>query len=235
MTIEHTAQHQAPETPALRVAAIDDNTIIRDSLCTLFPAWDVVGCFRDTEALLSARPQADVVIVDLNLAGTGPAPALQGPDAVREVAQAGYRVLVYTSEVRRTILVNCLAAGAQGIVHKAEPLQALGDAVGAVAAGQIVITQELTGLAELAERHEQLPDLSPREREVLAGRARGESFRSIARRLYITPQTATGYMNGVKDKFAAYLRDHSPADLEYYLGLEPAGLTDWQPPTTGPH
>ncbi|MEV6210128.1 response regulator transcription factor [Kitasatospora sp. NPDC051914] len=231
-----TEQSESPTTatPAPRVAAVDDNTIIRDSLCPLFPAWNVVGCYRDAEALLAARPEADVVIVDLNLAGTGPAPALQGPDAVRAVAEAGYRVLVYTSEVRRTILVDCLTAGAQGIVHKAEPLPALGDAVDAVAAGQVVITQELTGLAELAERRDQLPNLSPREREVLAGRARGESFRSIARRLYITPQTATGYMNSVKTKFAAYLRDHSPADLEYYLGLEPSGLTDWQPSTTDP-
>lgn len=228
----HTTQGDKPSA-GLRVAAIDDNTLIRDSLAPLFPHWDVVGCFNDADTFLSARPTADVVIVDLNLAGTGPAPALQGPDGVRAVAQAGYRILVYTSEVRRTVLVNCLAAGAVGIVHKVESLPALSAAVAAVAAGEVVITQELTGLAELAERRHLLPTLSPREREVLAGRARGESFAAIGRRLYIGTQTATGYMNNVKAKFAAFLQDHSAADLEYYLGLEPVDLPAWEPPTTG--
>ncbi|MGR6997400.1 hypothetical protein ACU686_03640 [Yinghuangia aomiensis] len=61
------------------------------------------------------------------------------------------------------------------------------------------------------------------------GRARGQSFRSIAARLHITEKTAAGYMDQVKAKFAAYLADHSPADLERYLGLEPPDLADWQP------
>ncbi|MFD0538368.1 hypothetical protein ACFQY7_36275 [Actinomadura luteofluorescens] len=64
---------------------------------------------------------------------------------------------------------------------------------------------------------------------MLAARARGESFRGIARRLFITEKTASGYMDQVKHKFAAYLREHSPADLERALGLEPAGLTDRDP------
>jgi DNA-binding NarL/FixJ family response regulator len=221
-----------PSTPParVRIAVIDDDTVIRDGLPLLLPQLDFVAAFHHVDALLAAKPAADVVLIDLKLAGTGRAPSLQGPHAVHAVVLAGYRALVYTNEVRRTVLVNCLSAGAQGIVHKAEPLAALADSVAIVAEGRIVITRELTGLAELAERRRQLPGLAPREREVLAGRARGESFPSIGKRLHISPQTATGYMDGVKAKFAAYLRDHSPADLERYLGLEPADLIDWHPP-----
>ncbi|MEW1995758.1 LuxR C-terminal-related transcriptional regulator [Streptomyces coelicoflavus] len=211
-----------------RVVAIDDDTVIRDGLPLLLPQLHVVAAFPEADAMLAAAPVADVVLIDLKLAGTGSAPYLQGPHAVRAVVLAGYRALVYTNEVRRAVLVNCLSAGARGIVHKAEPLAALADAVALVADGQVVITQALTGLVELAERRDQLPGLSPRERQVLAGRARGESFLSIGGRLYISPQTAAGYMDGVKQKFAAYLRDHSPADLEHYLGLEPSDLVDWQ-------
>lgn len=216
-----------------RVATVDDDTVIRHGLPFLLPQFDVVGSFHDAESLLTAAPSADVVFIDLKLGGTGGATGLQGPHAVRAVVQAGYRVLVYTNEVRRAILVSCLSAGARGIVHKAEPVAALAEAADAVVRGQIVITQELTGLAELAERRHLLPGLAPREREVLAGRARGESFPQIGRRLNISPQTAAGYMDGVKAKFTAYLRNHSPADLEHYLGLEPADLADWQPPPPG--
>ncbi|MFC4033881.1 LuxR C-terminal-related transcriptional regulator [Streptomyces polygonati] len=217
----------------LRVATVDDDTVIRDGLPLLMPYLDVIGAFNDAESLLTAAPCADLVFIDLKLGGTGRAPRLQGPHAVRAVVQAGYRALVYTNEVRRAILVSCLSAGAGGIVHKAEPVDALAEAARAVAQGRIVITQELTGLAELAERRHLLPGLSPREREVLAGRARGESFPSIGRRLHISAQTAAGYMDGVKAKFADYLRHHSPADLEHYLGLEPADLADWQPKPPG--
>nr|WP_205625509.1 LuxR C-terminal-related transcriptional regulator [Actinomadura atramentaria] len=213
----------------VRVAAIDDDTLIRDGLARLVPGLDVVGAFADVPAFLAAGPQVEVVLLDLTLGGAAARPGPRGPDAVAAVVRAGYRVLVYTGERRRAVLVACLHAGASGIVHKSEPLDALGVAAAEVAAGRVVITQALTGLAELAGRRGALPSLSPRERQVLAGRARGESFRSIAARLFVTERTAAGYMDGVKAKFAAYLRDHSPADLERALGLEPLDITDRPP------
>ncbi|MFC0042036.1 LuxR C-terminal-related transcriptional regulator [Actinomadura rayongensis] len=214
---------------SVRAVAIDDDTLIRDGLARLVPGLDVVAAFAGVPDFLAAAPAADVVLLDLALAGTGARPGPRGPDAVAAVARAGFRVLVYTGERRRAVLVACLHAGARGIVHKAEPLDALATAAADVAAGRIVITPALTGLAELAGRRGALPSLSPRERQVLAGRARGESFRGIAGRLFLTEKTAAGYMDQVKAKFAAYLRDHSPADLERALGLEPLGLTDRPP------
>lgn len=213
----------------LRVAVVDDDTVIRDGLRVLLPGLDVVAAHPDAAAFLRDHPAADVVLLDLTLTGTGRGHGPQGTAAVREVAAAGHRVLVYTNERRRAVLLGCLAAGARGVVHKAEPLDALADAVARVAGGGIVITQALTGLAELADRRGRLPALSPRERQVLAGRARGESFRSIAARLHVSDKTAAGYMEQVKAKFATYLREHSPADLERALGLEPAGLDDRWP------
>jgi DNA-binding NarL/FixJ family response regulator len=215
------------------VAGVDDDTVMRDGLRPLLPQLDVVATFADVESLLAARPEVDVVLLDLKLDGTGREPSVRGIDAVRAVTTAGYRVLVYTNERRRAVLAACLTAGAFGVVHKAESLDALADAVARVAAGRIVITQALTGLAEVADRSGRLPALSPRERQVLAGRARGESFRSIAARLYVSEKTASGYMEQVKVKFAAYLRDHSPADLEYSLGLEPVDLPDGYPREPG--
>jgi DNA-binding NarL/FixJ family response regulator len=127
------------------------------------------------------------------------------------------------------VLAGCLAAGASGIVHKAEPIAALRTAISRVASGEFVITQALVGLAELVERLGELPTLSPRQREVLSARARGESFRSIAQRLFISPRVAEEYMAVVTAKFADFLRDHSAADLERLLGLAPGDLLDWSP------
>jgi DNA-binding CsgD family transcriptional regulator len=116
------------------------------------------------------------------------------------------------------------------IVHKSEPLEALATAIHAVAAGQIRITRSLVGLAELAERRDALPCLTDRQRTILSARARGEKFESIARRLFISKKVAEEHWAIVSRKFAGFLRDHSPADLERLLGLEPGDIGDWALP-----
>jgi two-component system nitrate/nitrite response regulator NarL len=215
-------------TDLVRVACIDDDTIIREGLPRLACGLDVVATFSAAEAFLDARPDVEVVLLDLNLAGTGRAGALQGGSAVAAIAAAAYRVLIYTNERRRHVLVGCLAAGARGVVHKAEPVAALEAAARAVRAGEVVVTDALAGLVELANSRGRLPSLSPRERDVLRGRARGESFGSIASRLYISPKTAQEYMAGVTAKFGDYLQVHSAADLERHLGFAPGDLLDWR-------
>lgn len=210
----------------IRMAAVDDDTVIRHGLPLLLPEVDIVGCYEDADSLLAVRPAVDVVLLDLVLRGTGRLNVRQGAAAVEAVSGAGYCVLIYTNEYRREVLVGCLAAGAHGIVHKAEPLEELMAAVTKVNAGELVITQALVGLAELADRRGSLPSLSVRQRQILSARARGESFRSIAERLFITKKTAEEHMALVTAKFADFLRDHSPADLERHLGLGAGDLLE---------
>jgi DNA-binding CsgD family transcriptional regulator len=71
--------------------------------------------------------------------------------------------------------------------------------------------------------------LSPRQFDVLRGRAGGESFKSTGARLYIAPKTAEKYMWHVNRRFAAYLRIHSAADLEHLLGVGQGDLLDPRP------
>jgi DNA-binding NarL/FixJ family response regulator len=211
----------------IRAAAIDDDTLIREGLRTLASSLDIVAAYPSAEDFLAEPPNVDVVLLDLNLRGTGRIGGLQGGHAVGAIASLPYRVLIYTNERRREVLVGCLAAGARGIVHKAEPIAAVEAAARAVAAGEVVITDAIAGLVELANHRGQLPSLTPRERDVLRGRARGESFTSIGARLFISPKTAQEYMTGVSAKFGDYLRSHSPADLERHLGFAPGDLLDW--------
>ena len=211
----------------VRVAAIDDDTVIRDGLPRLATGLVFAAAFATVEAFLAGQPAVDVVLLDLNLGGTGRTGGLQGGAAVSAVAAAGFPVLIYTNERRREVLVGCLAAGALGVVHKAEPIAVLEAAATAVAGGEVVVTDAIAGLVELANSRGRLPTLSPRERDVLRGRARGESFASIGARLYISPKTAQEYMASVTGKFGDYLRSHSAADLEHQLGFAPGDLLDW--------
>lgn len=203
-----------------RVAVVDDDTVIRLGTPLLLSGGvESAGGFPDVDALLAARPAADVVLLDLVLSGTGAVAPLQGAAGVRAVADAGYRALIYTNERRRLVLAGCLRAGARGVVHKAESIEEVLRAVAAVHAGEIVITTALAGLAEVVERYGELPALTPRQQQVLSRRARGETFQQIAGRLGISRKTAEEHMSDVSAKFLQYLRHHSAADLERHLGL----------------
>lgn len=221
-----TAGATGPTTPGarLRVAFVDDDTVIRVGTPMLLDSIDSAGGFASVEELLQAHPPADIVLLDLHLTGTGRVDVTQGANAIGVVTKAGYRVLIYTNERRREVLAGCLAAGAHGVVHKAEPLERVADALAAVSRDEVVITTALAGLAELVERWGELPSLTPRQRQVLSRRARGEQYQQIASHLGIGVRTVEGHLADIGARFAQYLRHHSAADLERYLGVGPGDV-----------
>ncbi len=131
---------------------------------------------------------------------------------------------IYTDERRRLVLANCLSAGASGVVHKTDTPQTLAEALATVAGGGVRITRTLEGLAEVLADRNALPSLTLRQQQVLAGRARGESFQQIARRLFITVDTAKDHMQAVNRHLAVYLRTSTPAELALLLGILPGDL-----------
>lgn len=208
------------------VAVIDDDTIVREGLRALIPIHQVDCAFEHHGEFLARRPAVDLVVLDLNLDGVGRTTTRHGAAAIADIRDAGYKVLIYTNENRRLVLAGCLAAGADGVIHKTQSLQDLTDAITAVHNGQTVITPALTGLAEAIDRYGHLPNLTPRQRQVLAGRARGKTFRRISTELGVSEKMAHEHMNAVTTKFADYLRAHSASDLERDLGLVHGDLLD---------
>ncbi len=205
---------------SVRVVCVDDDTLIREGITRLLRDVSVVGAFRSVESFLAESPAADVVLLDLWLSGPHQdRVGDQGLTAVRRVSAAGYRVLIYTNERRRHVLAACFGAGARGVIHKSESLEALTTAIDRVARGAVVMTTALAGLAEVLQRKDAMPGLTPRQLEVLRARARGLSYKAIAAAMFLSPKTVEEYMAEVNRKFADYLQDHSPADLERLLGV----------------
>jgi DNA-binding NarL/FixJ family response regulator len=208
---------------------VDDATVIRESFAVLMPQFEVVGTFPTVERLLHARPDADVVVLDLHLANSAQPDSRQGVAAVRAAVGAGYRVCAYSQEERRFVLAATLAAGARGVVSKAEPLAVAQEAIAAVAAGEVVIPQGLIGLVEVLVRRNSLTILSERQRQVLAGRARGFTYAELATQLYLSESTLRGYWAAVTESVSAHLQHATPADIEHALGLGPGDLLEHWP------
>jgi DNA-binding NarL/FixJ family response regulator len=199
-------------------------------------------------AVLTELPdgRCDVVLLDLRIApergadpvyggGIGTAPAVQGRAAVElllRVAQsavaAGHlarvpAILVYTQELAPRVHVACLLAGAAGVVHKAEPLERLGQAIDIVAAGGVVVDERMATLIELLANQHRL-DLTETESAVLALAGHGLTRRQIAGRLDCAESTVDKHLRAIRDKFGA--------DVHFTDLADAYGLRDLAPPET---
>ncbi|MGI3779182.1 MAG: hypothetical protein ACRYG2_00245 [Janthinobacterium lividum] len=207
-----------------RVVLVDDIAALRAALPVLLPDLDFVGVYADAEALLVERPVADLVLLDLRLANTSQPAAAQGLEVVRLVVGAGYRVCLYSQEERRFVLAACVAAGASGLVAKSHVVAETGRTIARVLAGEVVLPPVLVGLAEVLVRRGNLRLLSPRQRQLLAGRARGRTYAEIGAELHLSESTLRGYWADVCAVVATHLKTSSAADIEQAMGLAPGDL-----------
>jgi two-component system nitrate/nitrite response regulator NarL len=212
--------------PFPTAGVIDPHTVTRVALPLVLPEFDWVDAGATVADFLAARPAVDVVLLAVHRDGADGAPFTAWTRAVRSLVRAGYPVCLLTSERSPVMLHGCLTAGARAVAHSTDPLDDLRAAVRAAADGRLWVTDSLAPLANLSSSRPNLPSLTERQRVILSARARGEKFDSIARRLFISRKVAEEHWAAVARKYASFLRDHSPADLERLLGLEPVDLTD---------
>lgn len=211
------------------VAVVDDATVIRESFPLLMPTLDVVGAYPTVESLLADRPEVDLVVLDLHLSNASQPDVRQGVAAIRALVAAGYRVCVYSQEERRFVLAACLAAGARGVVSKSATTSQALEQFEAVAAGTVVVPQPVIGIVEVLVRRNSLTILPERQRQVLAGRARGLTYAEMSAQLFLSESTLRGYWADLTATVSDYLQQVTPTDIETALGLGPGDLLDFWP------
>lgn len=211
------------------VALVDDITVIRAGFAQEVPNLEVVAVYGRVDQLLAELPAVDVVVLDLKLAHEGQPAAAEGVRAVTAVVAGGYRVCMYTAEERRLVLAACIAAGARGLARKSDTMARTQTIIEQVAAGEVVLSQSLIALAEVLVRRRRLTLLSPRQNDVLAGRARGQTFAEIGAVHHLTEATVRGYWQDITMAVAKYLADASAADIEQALGQAPGDLNAYWP------
>jgi DNA-binding NarL/FixJ family response regulator len=175
----------------VRVTLVEDHTLLAESLLVALDgegflamsvspragrAVDLLPAIEDT------RP--DVVLLDLDLGRAGRSTPLVGP-----LRAAGRAVVVVTGVRQRALWGECLAAGADTVLPKSAPLDAIVATVRAAARGARVMPtaqrDELVGHWREACGQARAVDsrfarLSSREQEVLAALVDGRRVRDIA-------------------------------------------------------
>lgn len=200
---------RSPDEPVtVEVVIVDDHPVVRSGLRALLTAagLTVVGEAATGEDALTvvAREAPDVVVMDLSMPGMGGVEATK-----RLVAQAPQAaVLVVSMSDDQDTVFAAVRAGARGYVLKGSDPADLVAAVEAVARGSAVFGSGLADrvLAAFAQPPSAagvpFPELTEREREVLALMAQGLANPAIARRLGIRSKTVGNHVSNILAKLA---------------------------------
>jgi DNA-binding NarL/FixJ family response regulator len=191
-----------PEARSLRplVAIVEDHPLYRQALEAVIndePSLELMmsaSTIEEFEARVPARP--DVVLLDLHL------PGVCGAEGIRRLSEQGHTLLVLTASNNGNDVVGSIKEGAQGYLSKESQAGEIVRACQTLAAGRGYVAPTLAShlLHTVGKRQPALPELSDREREVLAHLARGNTDQDIAKLLSISVSTVRSHLDRIRDK-----------------------------------
>jgi DNA-binding NarL/FixJ family response regulator len=193
-------------TEGIRVLLVDDHDLFRTGLRTLLEEHgvDVVGeAAAGEQAVELVKQEApDVVLMDLNMPGTG------GVEATRQITTVAplTRVVVLTISDQDSDVMDAVVAGACGYLLKDSSIQELMRGIQAASVGESLISpsiaakvlQRLRAASPDTQAAETLvAQLSDRELEVLKLIANGKDNSEIARDLFISSKTVKNHISNI--------------------------------------
>jgi DNA-binding NarL/FixJ family response regulator len=198
--------------PVIRVLVADDHTIVRTGIRHVLDSqagFTVVGeASNGVDALamaLELRP--DVAVLDISM------PGLSGIQMAGELHRRapGTRILMLSMHDNTEYVLESLRAGAHGYLLKDSAAEELGDAIRSVCRGESYfsppVAQQLGNVVRgefAADRSGPLAQLTARERQVLAGVARGRTNKEMAQELGISHRTVESHRESLMRKLDVY-------------------------------
>jgi DNA-binding NarL/FixJ family response regulator len=191
----------------VRIAVIDDHALVREGLCALIAKHadlEVCGQAETTNDALAliGSTHPHVAIVDISLKNSNGIELIERIkaryEAVRIIVASMHDELVYAE--------RALQAGAMGYVHKQQTSERIIDAIRAVMAGRVFVSDGVSDrlLARAAQfgsvEHSPIEALSNRELQVLELIGQGLATRKIAEQLHLSTKTIDTYRQNIKRK-----------------------------------
>ena len=205
----------------IRVLIADDQELVRAGFRKLLDAENTITVAGEAAdgaqaVTLATELAPDVVLMDIRM------PRLDGIEATRRItASTAVQVLILTTYDLDEYVFEALRAGASGFLLKDSPPDTLISGIATIARGDALLAPTVTRrlIAEFARRpphslRAALPDLTPRESQVLIQVARGLSNREIAGQLFLGEATIKTHVGNILMKLGC--RDRAQAVVAAY-------------------
>jgi DNA-binding NarL/FixJ family response regulator len=195
----------------IKLVIIDDHEALRDGLAVLLGqgGMDVVAAAGNVAAGVDVIEHADpdVAIVDIRL------PDGSGIDLTRRLLERhpDLGVILYTGDSDFDLLYDGLDSGARGYALKAGSIDELLAAVERVARGGTYVDPRLDRVLLSEPATARLPNLSPREREIMHLMAEGGTAQDVGARVGVSVETVRTHVRNVIRKLQARNRVHAIA------------------------
>ncbi|HEY4320269.1 MAG TPA: response regulator transcription factor [Gemmatimonadales bacterium] len=192
-------------TGPIRVAVVDDHGVVREGIRRVLegePGISVVGEGKNADEAIAlvTRERPDVLVIDVAMPGrTG----IQVAAELRRL-QLPTRVLILSMYDQPEYVLESVKSGARGYLLKDSPPADLRRAVRALHGGETyfppAVAARLTAARNAPVVTSPLDALTPRERDVLRGIARGETNKQIGATLGISHRTVETHRESLMDK-----------------------------------
>jgi DNA-binding NarL/FixJ family response regulator len=204
-----------PKVKPIQVAIVEDDDEIRENLThriSASPLFRLLKSYPDAESALLDIPKCrpDVVLMDINL------PGMDGVECVRQLKakMPQLYVIMLTVYEDGNRLFKSLMAGASGYLLKRSSSAKLLGSIQEVYTGGAPMTPEIARrvvqyfghLAKPVEEVQEMPSLTPRERDILEQLARGFRYKEIVDNLGISVGTLHSYISKVYEKLQVHSR-----------------------------
>ena len=193
----------------ISILIADDHLIVRTGLAALLGTerdFLVVGQAKNgIEAVREAvRLRPDIVIMDLVM------PKKDGVEATTEISEKapGSRVVLLTTFGTSDGIAHALAAGAKGAILKNADNAELVKAIRKVAKGGEFLSQEIQ---QQLSADPPIPELTPRQKEILTQMVRGLTDRDIAHLFGIRQDGVNDHVRAILAKLGAANRTEAVA------------------------
>lgn len=201
-----------PKAERIKVMIVDDHPIVRSGLVTMLLAFDdleLIGEASSGDKALAICQQElpDVILMDMVM------PDMDGLETTRKVLEKypSVKIIILTSFTKDNMVQDALEAGATSYLLKDSSIDQLAEAIRSAYTGQPTLSPEATRALVNSKSGPQSfePDLTRREKQVLALIVEGLSNEEIADQLVISHATARHHVSacisklGVKNRTQA--------------------------------
>lgn len=190
----------------IRIAIVEDNTTLRQSLEQLFNRSEGMHCVASLSNLMNvvsdiAKAEPDIVLMDIGL------PNISGIEGVRTVKMnfPDTQVLMFTVFEDDDKIFDAIRAGASGYLLKKTPPEEITEAVRQLYAGGAPMSPSIA--RKIIQVFQSQPantlndyQLTARENEILYSLVDGLSYKKIAEKYFISISTIRTHITNIYQK-----------------------------------